>query len=95
MHTDVPACTIKELFRFADVYDIILMVIGTLFSLGNGVSVLFYAEPFGKLVNAFAPGKDAQEIVNDTLDSVKLFAINSAIVFVNSWFMSAAWSITS
>lgn len=71
------------------------MIIGTLFSLGNGVSLMLYAEPFGKLVNAFAPGKDSSEIVADALDSVKLFVINSAIVFVNSWFMSAAWAITS
>lgn len=71
------------------------MVIGTLFSLGNGVSLVFYAEPLGKLVNAFAPGKNTQAIVDDALDSVKLFVINSAIVFVNSWFMSAAWAITS
>lgn len=56
---------------------------------------MFYAAPFGTLVNAFAPGKDPDQIVADALESVKLFAINSAIVFVNSWFMSAAWAITS
>jgi hypothetical protein len=43
------------------------MVIGTLFSLGNGVSLMFYAQPFGQLVNAFAPGKDASQIVADAL----------------------------
>lgn len=26
---------------------------------------MFYAEPFGKLVNAFAPGKDSASIVAD------------------------------
>lgn len=71
------------------------MVLGTIFSLANGVSLIFYARPFGSLVNAFAPGKDTSQIVADALESVKLFVINSAVVFVNSWFMSAAWAITS
>jgi ATP-binding cassette subfamily B (MDR/TAP) protein 1 len=95
MKISVPPCSFREFFRFADRIDLLLMVVGTLFSLGNGVSLIFYAQPFGKLVDAFAPGKDSQEIVDDTLSSVKLFAINSAIVFVSSWFMSGAWSITS
>jgi hypothetical protein len=43
MKIDVPASSIIELFRYADKYDIVLMVIGTLFSLGNGVSLMFYA----------------------------------------------------
>lgn len=71
------------------------MLIGTIFALANGVSLIFYALPFGQLVEAFAPNKNAQAIVDDALASVKLFLINSAIVFVNSWFMSAAWTITS
>lgn len=71
------------------------MLIGTIFSLTQGISLIFYAMPFGQLVDAFAPGKDPQEIVDDAFESVKLFLINSAIVFVNSWFMSAAWTITS
>lgn len=95
MQKEVEPATIRELFRFADRKDFILMLIGTIFSLANGVSLIFYAQPFGQLVEAFAPNKDPQEIVDDALNSVKLFLINSAIVFVNSWFMSAAWTITS
>jgi hypothetical protein len=88
-------CTYCQFFRFADTFDLILIILGVLFSLGNGVSLIFYAQPFGQLVDAFAPGKNAEEIVRDTLYSVRLFGINSAIVFISSWFMSAAWSITS
>lgn len=95
MKKDVEPCTFKELFRFADRKDVILMIIGTIFSLANGVSLIFYALPFGQLVDAFAPNRDPQDIVDDALESVKLFLINSAVVFVNSWFMSAAWTITS
>lgn len=95
MKKDVKPCTLKELFRFADRKDVILMIIGTIFSLANGVSLIFYALPFGQLVDAFAPNRDPQKIVDDALESVKLFLINSAVVFVNSWFMSAAWTITS
>ena len=84
-----------DLFKFADRIDIILMIIGLLFSLGNGVSIVFYSIPFGKLVDAFSGDKTPDQIVDDALQSVYGFLINSAIVFVNSWFMSAAWMITS
>lgn len=67
MKNDVDSCTLKDLFRFADRKDVILMVIGTALSLANGVSLLFYAIPFGNLVDAFVPGRPAQEIVDDVL----------------------------
>lgn len=57
MKNDVEPCSLKELFRFADRKDVLLMVIGTILSLANGVSLLFYAIPFGNLVDAFAPNK--------------------------------------
>ena len=50
MKKDVEACSIRELFRFADTKDYILILIGTIFSLANGVSIIFYALPFGQLV---------------------------------------------
>ena len=92
---DVKPVGYLELFRFADAYDVLLMVIGVLFSLGNGISIIFYSIPFGQLVDAFSGDKSPDQIVDDTLHSVYAFLINSAIVFVNSWFMSAAWMITS
>lgn len=71
------------------------MLVGSLFALGNGISLMFYAEPLGKLVAAFAPNKDTSEIVADALSAMKSFAFNSIIVFLNSWIMSTAWMYTS
>lgn len=84
-----------KLFYFADNFDKLLMVIGMIFSLGNGVSIIFYSIPFGQMVDAFSGEKSKDEIVEAALKSVYGFLINSIIVFVNSWFMSAAWMITS
>lgn len=54
---DVKPVGYFELFKFADKLDIFLMVIGMIFSLGNGVSIIFYSIPFGQLVDAFSGDK--------------------------------------
>ncbi len=71
------------------------MLIGSLFALANGVSLLFYSFPFAQLINALNPLNPAEQIVNQALQAFKLFGLNSLIVFVNSWVMSTAWSISS
>lgn len=50
MRDDVEPAGFLDLFRFADWIDIILMLVGTGFALGNGVSIIFYAGPLSKLV---------------------------------------------
>ena len=84
-----------KLFYFADRTDHILMVIATLFSIGTGVSIVFYAHPLGQLIGAFSGDKTKDEIVKSAIRSVYGFLFNSIFVFVNSWFMTAAWTITS
>ena len=71
------------------------MTIATLFSLGTGVSIVFYAYPLGQLIDAFSGDKTKQEIVDSTIKSVYGFLFNSVFVFINCWFMTAAWTITS
>ena len=46
-----------KLFYFADRTDKILMVFASLFSLGTGVSIVFYARPLGMLIDAFSGDK--------------------------------------
>ena len=71
------------------------MFIATIFSLANGVSIVFYSIPIKQLINAFAQDNNNQDIVNATIKSVYGFLINSAVLFVNCWFMTAGWVITS
>lgn len=71
------------------------MSIATLFSLGNGVSIVFYSIPIRQLINAFSNNYTTDQIVQATLRSVYGFLINSAILFVNCWLMTAGWTITS
>lgn len=59
MKDDVESCSIKDLFRFADRKDLILIILGTILAFANGASLIVYAIPFGNLVEAFAPKKPA------------------------------------
>jgi hypothetical protein len=71
------------------------MAFAFLFSFGNGISIVFYSIPLKQLINAFSTTQDKDQIVSATVSSVYGFLINSAIVFVNCWLMTAAWTITS
>ncbi len=71
------------------------MAIATLFSLGNGVSIVFYSIPIKELINVFSDNVPKDQIVQATLRSVYGFLINSAILFLNCWLMTAGWVITS
>lgn len=55
MKNDVDSCSMKDLFRFADRKDVVLMVFGTLFSFGIGGVLVLYGLPIGNLVEAFDP----------------------------------------
>lgn len=51
---DVPPASYSDLFYFADRLDYVIMAIAALFSLGNGVSIVFYAIPIKQLISAFS-----------------------------------------
>jgi ATP-binding cassette subfamily B (MDR/TAP) protein 1 len=95
LQDDLKPSTYMQLFHFADKYDWVLMGLALLFSLGNGVSIVFYSIPLKQLINAFSATQSKDEIVKATVNSVYGFLLNSAIVFVNCWLMTAAWTITS
>jgi ATP-binding cassette subfamily B (MDR/TAP) protein 1 len=52
------------LFRFADTIDKVLMFFGTLCAIGNGIALPFFAYPYGRLTQAFAPNTPTDFIVN-------------------------------
>lgn len=71
------------------------MICASIFSIGNGVSIVFYSVPIGGLVNAFSADKTSEQIVEAVLHVMIGFLINSAVVFFNCWFMTAVWTVTS
>ena len=54
MKDQVDPAGFTSLFRFADKIDAALMLVGTGLALASGVSLIFYAIPFGNLVKAFS-----------------------------------------
>lgn len=52
----------RELFRYATTQDKILIVIGTISSLGNGVSMPMFAVIFGGMTDSFS-GDDTDKMV--------------------------------
>jgi hypothetical protein len=58
---DVEPAEFKDLFRFADRIDIVLIVVGSLFSIGAGTALILYAQPLGELVDAFASNRTNSE----------------------------------
>lgn len=95
MKDDLPPVKFWKLFRFADKLDYVLLTLGFICAIGNGVSLIFYANPFGQLTQAFAPNADKNMIVEETKKAVFGFLINAAIVLINSWISQACWSISS
>ena len=72
------------------------MVFGSICSIGVGSVLILYANPLGQLVDAFAEHRNSSdEIVEAALAAVELFGLNSVGVFIGSWLMSSAWTITS
>ncbi|RYR36300.1 hypothetical protein Ahy_A10g051289 isoform A [Arachis hypogaea] len=53
-----------KLFSFADRLDVILMIVGTLSAIGNGMSQPLMTLIFGKLINTFGSG-DPSHIVKE------------------------------
>lgn len=92
---DVEPVGFLGLFRYADKYDYLLLGLGLIFAMANGVGLVFYSNPFGDLTEAFAPGADPTVIVEQTKKAMYSFLKNAAVVLVASWAMSASWAISS
>ncbi|MED6207756.1 ATP-binding cassette sub- B member 9 [Stylosanthes scabra] len=61
-----------KLFSFADRLDVILMIVGTLAAIGNGLSQPLMTVIFGKLINTFGSG-DPSRIVKEVSKVALLF----------------------
>jgi ATP-binding cassette subfamily B (MDR/TAP) protein 1 len=88
-------CSFAQLVRFSNPLDKILMAFGCLFALGNGVSLVFYAQPLKDLIMAFDPHSNPDEILANLTTAIRAFLMNSIFVFLNASLMTIAWTLSS
>ena len=63
-----------KLFSFADSTDILLMILGTIGALGNGISFPIMSILFGDLTNSFGQNQNSKEVV-DLISKVNIISI--------------------
>ncbi|GJN17981.1 hypothetical protein PR202_gb05092 [Eleusine coracana subsp. coracana] len=82
-----------SLFRYADGTDVLLMVIGTVAALANGVSQPLMTLIFGQMINAFgeATSDNVLSRVNDAVLNFVYLGIGTAVV---SFLQVSCWTIT-
>ena len=71
------------------------MFFGSIFSVTNGVSIIFYAAPLGDLINAFNPASDPEDLVTNIGHAAYGFFLNGLLVFTSCCLMTIAWTISS
>ncbi|XP_029129242.1 ABC transporter B family member 11 isoform X2 [Cajanus cajan] len=83
-----------KLFSFADPLDHLLMFVGTVGAIGNGVSMPLMNLIFGNMINAFGGSKNSKEVVDGVSKvSLKLLYLAVGTLFV-SLLQLTCWMIT-
>ena len=71
------------------------MILGSIFSITNGFSVIFYARPLKDLINAYRPDYNFEQQVANIANAAKSFALNGILVFISCASMNICWTIAS
>jgi ATP-binding cassette subfamily B (MDR/TAP) protein 1 len=95
LNNDIKPVWFFQMFRYADWFDWILIILGLFSTISSGVGIAWYSEPYGELTQAMAPNADKNVIANQVRGAVYGFLKNAAVVFVSTWIMSNVWSISS
>ncbi|TKY54330.1 ABC transporter B family member 11 [Spatholobus suberectus] len=93
---DEPAKTVPlyKLFSFADPLDHLLMFVGTVGAIGNGISMPLMTLIFGNMINAFGGSSNTNEVV-DEVSKVSLKFVYLAVgTFFASLLQLTSWMIT-
>ncbi|RZB55138.1 ABC transporter B family member 11, partial [Glycine soja] len=93
---DEPAKTVPlyKLFSFADPLDLLLMFVGTVGAIGNGISMPLMTLIFGSLINAFGESSNTDEVV-DEVSKVSLKFVYLAVgTFFAAFLQLTCWMIT-
>ncbi|KAI3983238.1 hypothetical protein MKX01_013305, partial [Papaver californicum] len=85
----------KELFRFADNLDYVLMVIGTLGAIVHGCSLPLFLRFFADLVNSFgANANHIDKMMDEVLKYAFYFLVVGASIWASSWAEISCWMWT-
>ncbi|KAK7843585.1 abc transporter b family member 11 [Quercus suber] len=84
----------RKLFSFADSTDILLMILGTIGAVGNGICMPLMTVLFGDLINSFGQNQNSPNIVA-TVSKVCLKFVYLALgAAVAAFFQVACWMVT-
>ncbi|KAL2933286.1 ABC transporter B family member 1 [Bienertia sinuspersici] len=90
-----PAVGFKELFRFADNLDCILMAIGSLGAFVHGCALPLFLRFFADLVNSFGSYADnPDKMMQEVLKYAYYFLVVGAAIWASSWAEIACWMWT-
>ncbi|KAK7264795.1 hypothetical protein RJT34_32406 [Clitoria ternatea] len=85
---------LHKLFSFADPLDHLLMFVGTVGAIGNGISMPLMALIFGSMINAFGGSSNTKDVVDEVSKVSLKFVYLAAGTFVASLFQLTCWMIT-
>ncbi|PNX93309.1 ABC transporter B family member, partial [Trifolium pratense] len=83
-----------KLFSFADPLDRLLMFVGTIGAIGNGISMPLMTLIFGNMINAFGGSSSTKEVVDEVSKVSLKFVYLAAGTFVASLLQLTCWMIT-
>ncbi|GLU22765.1 hypothetical protein SLE2022_388140 [Rubroshorea leprosula] len=82
-----------KLFSFADNQDIVLMTVGSIAAVANGLSQPFMTVIFGRLINSFA-SLDPSHAVQEVSKVILLFAYLAIYAAIAAFLQVACWMVT-
>eukprot|EP01134_Creolimax_fragrantissima_P003938 CFRG3938T1 len=81
----IPTVNYFKLFRFADKWDVIMLVIALLSSAGHGSMMALFATIFGDVFDSYDPFNPTQSLESAFMPAVEKFLYFGAIAFVTSY----------
>lgn len=71
------------------------MLLGSIFSITNGLSIIFYAAPLKDLIDAFNPAANMENLISNIGHAAYGFFLNGLLVFFSCCFMTITWTVSS
>ncbi|PON43231.1 ABC transporter [Parasponia andersonii] len=83
-----------KLFSFADSFDILLMIAGSIGAVGNGLGMPLMTVIFGQIVNSFGNNQTNQDVVSVVSKVALKFVYLGLGTFVAAFLQVACWMVT-
>ncbi|XP_030974218.1 ABC transporter B family member 11-like [Quercus lobata] len=83
-----------KLFSFADHLDYLLMFVGTIGAVGNGISIPLMTMVFGDILDSFGRTVNTKDIVHEVSEGTLKFLYMAVASRAASFFQMACWMVT-